>query len=246
MTPLPVRAETPAPEMTAEHVPAPEPVEPPRVMRPPLKPRVLVLAGGAILGLGVVIAIAARGSSSASEPPAAEIATAPVVASEPARVAEAPATRAAVVKPVAAPAPPVVAPPTAPTKSAIAPSPPHKHHTSHAAYAAAAKHVAAKPAPLASEPVAAEVMDRARTAYNAGNEALFAGDSDRAIESYQQAIGYSPTLAFGHRGLGLAYAQKGDARAAIKAFRDYLQLAPRAKDAALIRNRIAGLQPGHH
>jgi tetratricopeptide (TPR) repeat protein len=88
-------------------------------------------------------------------------------------------------------------------------------------------------------------VEQARAAYATGNESLFAGDFDAAIESYRQAIGFAPSYAAGHRGLGLAYAEQGDTAAALKAFRTYLSLAPHAKDVALIKRRIAGLQANH-
>jgi regulator of sirC expression with transglutaminase-like and TPR domain len=49
---------------------------------------------------------------------------------------------------------------------------------------------------------------------------------------------YAPSL----RGLGLAYAQKGDKKAAISAFEKYLRAAPKAADAPVIRQKIADLK----
>ena len=46
----------------------------------------------------------------------------------------------------------------------------------------------------------------------------------------------------GYRGLGLAYAQQGDTKNAIAAFKKYLQMSPSAKDAGLIKKRISALQ----
>jgi hypothetical protein len=85
-------------------------------------------------------------------------------------------------------------------------------------------------------------ISRARVAYDAGNQALFAGDSAAAIRAYRQVLGAIPTYAPGFRGLGLAHAQQGDIGAAIMALRTYLSLAPRARDVALIKKRIAILQ----
>jgi len=87
---------------------------------------------------------------------------------------------------------------------------------------------------------------RARTAYNAGNQALFDGDSDAAIRAYRQALSAAPTFAPGYRGLGLAFAQGGDNTAAITALRVYLKMAPHAKDAALIKQRIADFLSKSH
>jgi hypothetical protein len=83
---------------------------------------------------------------------------------------------------------------------------------------------------------------RARTAYNAGNQALFDGNSDAAIRAYRQALSATPTFPPGFRGLGLAYAQRGDNNMAIMSLRTYLTMAPHAKDVALIKQRIAALQ----
>ena len=107
----------------------------------------------------------------------------------------------------------------------------------------ARKTVAVRTAPQPTEaPPATDAMERARAAYATGNEALFAGDSDAAIQAYLQVLELSPTFAFGQRGLGLAYAQKGDNAAAVKALREYLRLAPKAKDVPLIKKRIRALQ----
>jgi regulator of sirC expression with transglutaminase-like and TPR domain len=46
----------------------------------------------------------------------------------------------------------------------------------------------------------------------------------------------------GYRGLGLAYAQAGDSARALSALRTYVTAVPNARDAALIRKRIARLQ----
>jgi tetratricopeptide (TPR) repeat protein len=86
---------------------------------------------------------------------------------------------------------------------------------------------------------------QARAAYATGNQLLFDGDFDAAIESYRKALGYAPSYAAGYRGLGLAYAVQGDSVAALKAFRTYVGLAPHAKDVALVKRRIAGLQSNH-
>ena len=107
----------------------------------------------------------------------------------------------------------------------------------------AKKRVAVRAAPEPGDAAAdGDDVERARAAYTAGNEALFAGDSDAAIRAYQQVVETAPMLASGHRGLGLAYAQKGDSEGAIKSLRKYLELAPRAKDVPLIRKRIRSLQ----
>jgi outer membrane biosynthesis protein TonB len=79
---------------------------------------------------------------------------------------------------------------------------------------------------------------KARTSYAAGNTRLFAGDADGAIRNYKQALAYYPGYVGAYRGLGLAYSQKGDKQAALKALRSYVVTVPTAKDAELIRKRI--------
>ncbi|MBA3459289.1 MAG: tetratricopeptide repeat protein, partial [Deltaproteobacteria bacterium] len=87
----------------------------------------------------------------------------------------------------------------------------------------------------------AETVAQARAAYEAGNTKLIGGDADGAIASYKQAISLYPGFAAGYRGLGLAYAHQGNKAQALKALRTYLSAAPNAKDAELIRKRIAAL-----
>ena len=95
----------------------------------------------------------------------------------------------------------------------------------------------AKPVPNAPKDDQA-LINKARTSYAAGNTRLFAGDADGAIRNYKQALGYYPAYVAAYRGLGLAYAQKRDNAAAVKALRTYVSAVPGAKDAALIRKRI--------
>jgi hypothetical protein len=85
-------------------------------------------------------------------------------------------------------------------------------------------------------------IGRARSAYVRGNQKLFAGDVNGAIEAYQQSLRAYPGYVGGYRGLGLAYAQRGDVDRALEAFRTYLATVPGARDAALIKKRIARLQ----
>jgi hypothetical protein len=100
---------------------------------------------------------------------------------------------------------------------------------------------AAKPnAPVTQEDAAA--VARARAAYAAGNQRLFAGDAEGAIRNYKQALATYPGYVAGYRGMGLAYAQQGDNAKALQALRTYVGLVPAAKDAPLIRKRISGLQ----
>ena len=82
----------------------------------------------------------------------------------------------------------------------------------------------------------------ARITYFSANRRLYAGDADGAIRLYRQALGMYPGYVAGYRGLGLAYAQKGDRANALRAFRTYIGAVPNAKDVPLVRKRIAALQ----
>src|SRR5207302_1648570 len=86
-------------------------------------------------------------------------------------------------------------------------------------------------------------IGRARSAYISGNQKLFAGDAESAIQAYRQSLSLYPGYIGGYRGLGLAYAQLGDSQKALEAFKTYMTAVPNAKDIALIRKRIARL-PG--
>jgi tetratricopeptide (TPR) repeat protein len=85
-------------------------------------------------------------------------------------------------------------------------------------------------------------ITRARTAYLSGNRKLFDGDVDGAIAAYQASLELYPGYVGGYRGLGLAYAQRGDRDQALEALQTYVTTVPGAKDVVLIKKRIARLQ----
>jgi hypothetical protein len=85
-------------------------------------------------------------------------------------------------------------------------------------------------------------ITQARAAYVSGNQRLFVGDIEGAITAYRKALAVYPGYVGGYRGLGLAYAQRGDTDKALDAFQTYVTTAPSAKDVALIKKRIARLQ----
>lgn len=97
--------------------------------------------------------------------------------------------------------------------------------------------------PVATAPKSDQgAIQKARAAYATGNQRLFAGDSAGAITFYKQSIAHYPGYVAGYRGLGLAYAQRGDKAKALQALRTYLSSVPGAKDAPLIRKRVSTLQ----
>lgn len=83
---------------------------------------------------------------------------------------------------------------------------------------------------------------RARTAYVLGNQKLFSGDAAGAIDAYRQSLSIYPGYVGGYRGLGLAYALRGEDKKALDAFQTYVTAAPGARDIALIKKRMARLQ----
>jgi hypothetical protein len=89
--------------------------------------------------------------------------------------------------------------------------------------------------------VAGRASGAAREAYERGNASLLSGDTAGALQAYKEAISRDPEDPSGYRGLGLAYAERGDRAAAIRFLRAYLSIAPHAADRRLIKRRIRHL-----
>ncbi|HET9627580.1 MAG TPA: tetratricopeptide repeat protein, partial [Kofleriaceae bacterium] len=139
----------------------------------------------------------------------------------------------------------------APARAAVAPARPISHAPPRANRRVAAKKIVVDyqsrrneaPVPsLIAQASEDPAIARARTAYLAGNDKLFAGDAGAAITAYREALDLYPGYVAGFRGLGLAYAQLGQTKKAIDALKAYVAAAPTAKDAPLIKKRIARLQ----
>ena len=75
-----------------------------------------------------------------------------------------------------------------------------------------------------------------------GESALERNRVDEAVESFKAAIDNEPGIVGAWRGLGMAYAMQGKDALALQSYQKYLQLAPRAPDAAEIRASIAELK----
>jgi serine/threonine protein kinase len=75
----------------------------------------------------------------------------------------------------------------------------------------------------------------------AGSKLYVAGKAREALASFEQARDRAPGFAPAYRGIGMAKLQLGDKRGAAAAFRKYLQLAPKANDAASIKARLEKL-----
>ncbi len=229
--------------------------------------RNLAIAAGAALVLIVGIVLAAGGddetpsSGSASTATRETAATAPAPEPEPAPAAEAAseptadsasdtasaavsegAGSAATTEP-AEPTPAVAEPPARkPARKRPAPAKPKEPTIAGKQLVVENDSEARAGKPVANAAQADQAaITRARRAYTAGNSRLFAGDPDGAIREYRQALAHYPGYVSGYRGLGLAYAQKGDRANAIKALRTYVRAAPNAKDASIIQRRIQAL-----
>ncbi len=68
-----------------------------------------------------------------------------------------------------------------------------------------------------------------------------AGNWDKAEESYKKVLEINPRYAPAHRGLGLIYQRRKMVKAAIKSYKRYLELQPKAHDAKDIKERLRQL-----
>lgn len=192
-----------------------------------------VMVAAIVLGAGAAVFVASRKEPEPAKPVAAE----PVAAAEPPVVAGAEPVAAAA--PAAAePAPaeiPVDAGEVAPAEAAPTPAPaaqPNKK--TRKADKKIDKHPA-EPAvttpPPSTGPSAAELTKDATARY-------MKGDFIGAEATYKRAIAADRSFASAHRGLGFVYQRAGNNAKAIESLRTYLKLAPGAKDAEAVRQRI--------
>jgi tetratricopeptide (TPR) repeat protein len=94
--------------------------------------------------------------------------------------------------------------------------------------------------------VALDPANAHRTFYNLGvvienRDDASEGDHRKAIEAFRKAIGLKPNYAIAHRDLGFALLRTGDLMAASKELQKYVDLDPRAKDAAEIKATVKSL-----
>ena len=85
---------------------------------------------------------------------------------------------------------------------------------------------------------AAARQKRALTALQDGHQAVLDDAPDRAIRHYQEALRLDPSLASAERGLGIAYAARGDRDRALKHYRRFVELEPDGLEAAKIKGLI--------
>jgi hypothetical protein len=190
---------------------------------------ILAAAGGGAVVLGLVLII----SFSGSEPPPVQN-IAPVAAPAPPPPAPALPPPAAVPTPVAPPEPA----PAASAKRMLGGVPVVLEYDK----APTAVAPPAAETPPTPQPVDERAVPRARAAYQRGNKALFAGQADVALGHYQESLRIYPGYVAGHRGLGLAYAEKGQNAEAIRHMKTYIRAVPNAKDVPLIKKRIQRLE----
>ena len=226
--------------------------------------RAVWLVGASAVAAAALAVIVLAGGSDTAAPP---VAPAPVVAASPTEAPAEPAAAAPVVAPVAVvpdvtdplptrksvvrdvhmpePAHPAVAlatPTATPPARPIHAAPRATHRFAKKIVVDYQSHRDETPVPsLVAQASEDPAIARARNAYLSGNDKLFAGDARGAITAYREALDLYPGYVGGYRGLGLAYALLGDHKKAIDALKSYVSAAPNAKDAALIKQRIARL-----
>jgi tetratricopeptide (TPR) repeat protein len=93
---------------------------------------------------------------------------------------------------------------------------------------------ASKPDVEVVTPARAEAIEH----YNKGNRAYLERKFPQAIAEFKRALESDRSFAYAHRGLGVTYAAQRKGELAIEAYRNYLKLAPNAKDAKQVENII--------
>lgn len=96
------------------------------------------------------------------------------------------------------------------------------------------------PPPKAQE----EAFDplRAEKSVEVGRYYMKKGNYDAAIDRFEDAARAKPHFALPYRFMADAYEKKGDNAGVVKSYEKYLELLPKAPDAARIRKRIAQLK----
>lgn len=126
-------------------------------------------------------------------------------------------------------------------------------HSGGTARSAVAQEVASSRAPastfepqLVPSPTAGPVEDvtsPSRRAYDAGRRAFLAQDFRAAIDAFEEAARLSPADPEVHKQLGRACMRAGDVARGVAAYRRYLELAPNARDRAVVESIIGAHAP---
>jgi tetratricopeptide (TPR) repeat protein len=93
-----------------------------------------------------------------------------------------------------------------------------------------------KPEEPAFDPLHAEKSIEIGTFY------MKAGNVDAAIDRFEDATRFQPGLAKPWRLMGEAYEKKHADNKAIESYKKYLEIIPRAEDAAKVKKRIAAIE----
>src|SRR5262249_13378879 len=120
-------------------------------------------------------------------------------------------------------------PPKTPPKTAAKPTPPKPTR------------VATKAKPVDPYADVGPKKGDAEASYRAGLQAFARGDTSGALTSLKSWLNDNPRFPPTWRGLGLVYEKMGDRGQAARAYKRYLQLAPNAGDAEVIRGRLERL-----
>jgi TolA-binding protein len=100
---------------------------------------------------------------------------------------------------------------------------------------------APKPSPGPTPTTTGPDLEAAREAYRHATQRYWYGDFGAAEALYRKSLAAYPGYAAGYRGLGLLYARRGDNKRAVDAYNRYLRMAPGARDAGQIRERLGKL-----
>jgi serine/threonine-protein kinase len=198
--------------------------------------------------LVVVVALAIRGQAPRQEETAAAVATPalePAAAAEPEpAVAPEPEPEPAAApepepepEPVAAPEPAAAAP--EPEPEALAPVEDEDPIETRRERRAKKERAAAKKERAAAKRQVD--VERGRELYREAIRLTASGNRAGAKQKLRESLAANPGNAAAHRALGVIYEGDGAGRRALREYRRYLRLAPRARDAASIKERIARL-----
>lgn len=89
----------------------------------------------------------------------------------------------------------------------------------------------------------AQTKSNPEAAYKVGTQQYARGDTANALLTFRSSAASNPEYAPTWRGLGLVYEKLNNRSQASRAYKRYLDLAPTARDAEQIRQRMKRLAP---